>query len=52
MVAYGEPIYSFGHQIIWYNSQILINKKTIFHKELFDREVAYVGDLLDSNGNP
>lgn len=50
-VACREPSDTFGHQIIWNNSQIRINKKTIFQKELCDRGVVYVGDLFGRNGN-
>jgi hypothetical protein len=33
--------------IIWYNSSLKIEGKTIFYKELFDNNIIFIKDILD-----
>lgn len=47
--VFKEPLGDYGHQIIWNNSRIKVNNKTIFHKHLYDHNVIYINDFLDDN---
>jgi hypothetical protein len=33
--------------IIWYNSSLKIEGKTLFYKELFDNNIIFIKDILD-----
>ena len=43
-----EPLQ--GDSIIWFNSLLKIEGKTLFYKELHDKCVAYLSDLVNENG--
>jgi hypothetical protein len=37
--------------IIWYNSSLKIEGKTLFYKELFDNNIIFIKDILDEKIN-
>ena len=39
-----------GNQVIWNNSHILINRKSVFYQQFFEAGIVKVGDLFDKNG--
>ena len=43
-----EPLQ--GDSIIWFNSLLKIEGKTLFYKELHDKGVTYLSDLVNENG--
>jgi hypothetical protein len=43
-----EPLQ--GDNIIWFNSLFKIEGKTLFYKELHDKGVTYLSDLVNENG--
>lgn len=38
-------------QHIWNNPKIKIENKTVFYTNWFDKNIVYIADLLDENGN-
>ena len=38
------------NQVIWNNSHILINGKSVFYQQFFDDGTVKIGDLFDNNG--
>ncbi len=38
-------------QPIWNNPKIKIENKTVFYTNWFDKNIVYIADLLDENGN-
>ena len=36
--------------MIWFNSLLKIEGKTLFYKELYDKVVTYLSDLVNENG--
>jgi len=38
--------------LIWYNQNILVNKKMIYYGDLYKLGIKYVSDLFDENGKP
>ena len=40
----------FHSQILWNNSLIRIDKKVVFYKKWFIKDIVYVKDLLKANG--
>jgi hypothetical protein len=43
---------SVGREIIWYNSNILINKEPFCNKKLLTKGLMYIQDLFDAEGLP
>ena len=43
-----EPLQ--GDSIIWFNSLLKIEGKTLFYKDLYDKGVTYLSDLVNENG--
>jgi hypothetical protein len=43
-----EPVQ--GDNIIWFNSLLKIEGKTLLYKELHDKGVTYLSDLVNENG--
>ncbi len=37
--------------VIWFNSDILVNRKPIFYKKWFQKGIVYIKDLVDDNYN-
>lgn len=51
-ISYVPPKENYGIQIVWNTSDIRINGKVVFYKFLFDKNVKYVKDFFDGQGNP
>ena len=38
-----------GNEILWYNSNIKVGHRLVFYKELYEKNIIYVEDLLNKN---
>ena len=50
--SFKAPTQNFGDEIIWNNSNILLENKTIYYEAMVEKGVLFVGDLFDDNGKP
>jgi len=49
-IYYDPSLMKFKHQILWNNSAIIINKKSVFKQAWYNNGIKYLSDILDDNG--